>query len=95
MNMNLIDKLKINPMDWHSSRMLTYIPEHFVRVRFDHHDRRLEVLEWLQTHTVGRFAIEAINDEENSSHRSFMVNEKLQIGFEDPAEATMYTMFFQ
>lgn len=93
--MSAIDKLEINPMDWHNTRMLDYIPKHFARVRFNHNDRRLEVLEWLQEHTKGRFAIEVENDPDDIFGGGFAIKEIVRIGFEDPAEATMYTMFFR
>jgi len=83
----------INPMDWHDTKLLDFIPKHFVRVKFRHHDKRGEVLAWIEANTTGRFAIESIVDPEEN--RSWIVNEKFQIGFENPADATMYTMFFR
>ena len=90
--MNLADK--INPMDWHNTKLLEFIPAHFVRVKFRHDDKRSEVLAWAEQSTTGRFAIEAIVNEENDTNR-WLVNEEYQIGFENPADATMYTMFFR
>jgi hypothetical protein len=84
-----------NPMDWHNTKMLDYIPSHFVKVKFRHTDR-LRVLEWLQQNTTGRCAIEEVvdNDDDNGSHFHRIMNEEYRIGFEEPADATMYTMFF-
>jgi len=89
--MNLLES--INPMDWHNTKMLSFIPEHFVRVKFRHHHDRAQVLSWIEQNTTGRFAIEAIIDTEKVN--TWIVNEEYQIGFESPAEATMYTMFFR
>ena len=83
----------INPMDWHNTKLLNYIPEHFVRVKFRHNDKRGEVLDWIEANTTGRFAIEEIVDIE--AKHSFLVNIEYQVGFENPADATMYTMFYR
>lgn len=83
----------INPLDWHNTKFLTVIPEHFVRVKFRHNEERLAVLEWLQNNTRGRFAIGPVTD--SGEQQLWLVSENLQIGFENPAEATMYSMFFQ
>lgn len=85
---------EINPMDWYNTKFLSYIPEHFVRVKFRHNAERAEVLTWIEKNTVGRFGIEAVIDAEKPQHSWAMINEEFQIGFENPAEATMYTMFF-
>ena len=84
---------KINPMDWHNTKLLEYIPEHFVRVKFRHNESRNEVLAWAEQNTTGRFAIETVVDSE--AQHSWLANEDYQIGFENPADATMYTMFFR
>jgi len=80
-------------MDWHNTKFLSYIPNHFVRVKFEHSEDRLKVLQWLQNNTSGRFAIEPVV----TTHRrqQWLVNEQYQIGFEVPADATMYTMFYK
>lgn len=84
---------QINPMDWHNTKILSFIPEHFVRVKFRHDDKRGEVLKWIEQNTTGRFAIEVVVDSETTDR--WLVNEEYQIGFENPADATMYTMFFR
>ena len=84
----------VNPMDWHNTKLLDFIPEHFVRVKFRHDDKRGEVLAWMEQNTTGRCAIEAVIDSEERSSFSFS-HEEYQIGFENPADATMYTMFFR
>ena len=89
--MNLSNK--INPMDWHNTKLLKFIPEHFVRVKFRHNEKRGEVLAWIEQNTEGRYAIETVVD--NEPENSWLVNEDYQIGFENPADATMYTMFFR
>ena len=85
---------KINPMDWHNTKLLGFIPEHFVRVKFRHNDKRGEVLTWVKQNTTGRFAIEAVVNTDSGVH-SWLTNEEFQIGFENPADATMYTMFYR
>ena len=82
----------INPMDWHDTKLLDFIPAHFVKVKFRHNGERGKVLSWIEANTTGRFAIEAVIEQEN---RSWIANEDFQIGFENPADATMYTMFFR
>ena len=86
----------INPMDWHNTKMLDFIPEHFVRVKFRHNDKRMEVLNWLDLNTAGRCAIEVVIDRDNTrmGYLTFSA-EEYQIGFENPADATMYTMFYR
>ncbi len=87
--MNL--ETKINPIDWHNTRLLDFIPEHFVKVKFRHDETRGKVLEWLEQNATGRCAIEVIPEQ---SGERWLVVEEYQIGFENPADATMYTMFF-
>jgi hypothetical protein len=89
-----MNELDINPMDWHNTRVLNYIPKHFVTVKFTHNDKKLEVLSWLQEHTVGRFGIE-LSEDKDEKNSVFSFQEKILIGFEDPAEATMYSMFYR
>jgi len=91
----MIDNKDINPMDWYNTKFLSYIPKHFVRVKFRHHAERTKVLSWIEQNTVGRFGIEAIIDANSPQHSWAVLSEEFQIGFEDPAEATMYTMFFR
>jgi len=81
----------INPLDWFNLRYLDYIPEHFVTMplKGDVGD----TLKWSERTTVSRFAIEEKQDVEGGGAMSFMRNDML-IGFEDPAEATMYAMFY-
>ena len=91
----MIDTQNINPMDWHGTRFLASIPKHFIRIKFHHNQvqNRLEVLSWLEEHTAGRIGIEKVCNPD-AAH-SWLVHEDYQIGFENPAEATMYTMFFK
>jgi hypothetical protein len=90
----MVDITEFNPMDWHNTKVLDFIPDHFVRVKFRHNHSRAEVLSWLEKNTTGRYAIEAVTD--HSERTGFgVLREDFQIGFENPAEATMYTMFFR
>jgi len=88
----VIDVTQINPMDWFNTKFIVYIPEHFVRVRFRHQSDRAEVLDWLEKNTSGRYAIEETVSE---GFPIFTQDKDIQIGFENPADATMYTMFFR
>ena len=90
----MIDINTVNPMDWHNTKALDFIPDHFVRVKFRHNNSRAEVLTWLEQNTVGRYAIEVVADHEPKGGFGIL-REDYQIGFENPAEATMYTMFFR
>jgi len=80
-------------MDWYNTKLLAYIPEHFVRVKFRHNEDRAKVLGWVERNTAGRFAIELKVDHDETTR--WLVKEDYHIGFEDPADATMYTMFFR
>jgi len=83
----------INPMDWHNTKQLNFIPAHFTQFTFNHNEERLRVLAWAEQNIAGRFAIEAIVDSNKTMH--WLVDFKYRIGFENPADATMYAMFFK
>lgn len=98
----------ISPLDWHNTKFLDYIPDHFVKVKFRHDESRETVLIWLQHNVTGRYAIAPISTMHEKTElgatpfppaspgvaRSFW-HESLYIGFEEPAEATMYAMFYK
>lgn len=88
-----IDVDKINPMDWHGTKLVPFIPPHFVKVKFEFSHDRKRVLDWVQENVSGRFGFEEIIDPDE--RHTFIVNEKYHIGFENPADATMFTMFFR
>jgi len=91
----MIDINDISLLDWHKTRILDFIPEHFVRVKFRHDNERLQVIEWLEKNTTGRFGIEIVFEKDKEQSFGMVINENYRIGFENPADATMYTMFFQ
>jgi hypothetical protein len=78
-------------MDWHNVRYLDTIPVHFTTVPLKGEIQ--DTLKWAEETTIGRFGIAEKPDATASGGLSFMRQEML-IGFEDPAEATMYVMFF-
>ena len=81
----------IAPLDWYNVRYLAYIPVHFVTVPL--RGEVQETLEWCERITAGRFAIAEKEFMTDAERRSIFRKDML-IGFEDPAEATMYTMFY-
>jgi len=83
-----------NLMDWHGTKMLKFIPKHFIKVVFNHDSKRGEVLAWLEQNAAGRFAIEQ-KIEKPVGAGAFFANEKFFIGFENAPDATMYTMFYR
>jgi len=84
---------KINPMDWHKTRYLNYIPKHFTRVKLIDHGDRKKLFDWLDANTVGRVGIEKAKD--INVDDLWILEEKFDIGFEDPTEATLYTIIFR
>jgi hypothetical protein len=89
----------INPLDWHNTKYLSYIPPHFVKIVVDSGKVEVpELLLWIEKNVGGRFGIESeltTNDSQQTSY-SFVYarNKNIKIGFEDPAEATMFSLIF-
>lgn len=94
--MDMLDELleTINMLDWHHSRMLSYIPPHFTKLKLSDHGDRVKLMYWLQENTQGRFGIEKIINLDEGNNKFRLIDENLRIGFEDPAEATAYAVFF-
>lgn len=85
----------ISLLEWHCQKILPYIPDHFTSVPLEEiNNDRMHLFRWLLEHTEGRIGIERVHDLEAKS--SFVVtNDQTRIGFEDPEEATMYSLFFK
>lgn len=83
----------VNPMDWFETRFLTRIPDHFVRCKVTESIERVELLEWLAKYTHGRFAIATDMDDKEAN--PFIISQANVLAFEDPQEATLYTLTFR
>jgi hypothetical protein len=91
----MIEATDINMLDWYGERWLNYIPVHFTIVKFRHNDERLRAMNWLTENTSGRFGIARNQDPVAIANGNrYVFTTAAEIGFEDPAEATMYSMFF-
>lgn len=75
-------------MDWHNTRLVPFIPEHFSRIKLQEGKTVDEILPWITEHCSGRygFANDFIYD-------SFMTTEIFYVGFEKPEDATMFSLF--
>ena len=45
----------IQAMDWHNTRYLNFIPEHFIKISTELHNK-LRMLNWIEKNTTGRYA---------------------------------------
>lgn len=90
----MTDLSNINILDWHCERFLGYIPVHFTVVTLDDNGDREALLNWLDEHTTGRIGIEKDRNLEDKS-TFVVVHDNLKIGFENPEEATMYSLFYK
>jgi hypothetical protein len=84
--MNIADEL--DAMDWHGLRYIDYLPKHFIKCKME--TPVDEMLQWLEANTNGRFAIAP--DTKQDFERNYFVRQRLVIGFENPMEATLYTL---
>ncbi len=91
----------ISPLDWYNEKFLDFIPPHFTKIKFKHADRRMELLDWVDHHVKGRFAIASESSARSSSAKndlrppwSMTWDENTYIAFEDEAEATMFSIMF-
>jgi hypothetical protein len=83
--------LKIDPRDWFETRRLAWMPSHFARVSIDSIDIFIhgEAEAWIAENTQGRYAVITCAVQEKNKLLS-----KVYAGFEDPAEATYFTLSF-
>lgn len=82
----------INPMDWHNTRYVNSMPAHFVQVKIKDNNK-VALLNWITKNTSGRYSMVANTQESKDSN--YFVQEEKFIGFEDPADATMYSLFYK
>jgi len=84
-------QLKIDPRDWFETRRLAWMPAHFTRVSIDSIDIFIhgEAEAWIAENTQGRYAVITCAVQEKNKLLS-----KVYAGFEDPAEATYFTLSF-
>jgi hypothetical protein len=83
-------KININPMDWYCQKLLPVIPEHFIKCNLTSDIDRRELLQWIKFNTSGRVGISG----NISAKSSWLIDKKYYIGFENPEDATIYTMRF-
>jgi hypothetical protein len=81
----------IDPRAWFETRKLGFMPSHFVRVGIDKIDIFMhgEAEQWIEENTNGRYAVITCAVRENNKLIS-----KVYAGFEEPAEATYFTLGF-
>lgn len=79
-------------MDWHQVRLLKYMPDHFIKMDLKQEIEIVTLLNWLVANTNGRVAI-VTNSEVHERH-AFVIEKRRSIGFENPAEATLFSLFF-
>lgn len=73
----------INPMDWYGLREMDWIPSHFTCVPLRSNLAKSKF--WIKSNTHGRYAF--------GKRLSNRVIESV-VGFEEPSEATLYTLSF-
>jgi len=87
----MMTQLDIDPRDWFETRRVSWMPGHFARVSIDNVDIFMhgEAEEWVQQNTLGRYAVVTCAIRQGNKLLS-----KVYAGFEDPAEATYFTLGF-
>ena len=83
--------MKIDPRDWFETRRVSWMPAHFARVSIDNVDIFMhgEAEAWIQENTSGRYSVVTCAVRQGNKLLS-----KVYAGFEDPAEATYFTLGF-
>jgi hypothetical protein len=81
----------IDPRDWFETRRLAWMPSHFARVSIDSIDIFIhgEAEAWIAENTQGRYAVITCAVQEKNKLLS-----RVYAGFEDPSEATYFTLSF-
>ena len=82
---------KTNPLDWHQDRFLTTMPDHFIRVPLKETTDQIELFEWIIHNIAGRVAITHKTESEKVAN---VFQKQMMIGFENPADATLFTLFY-
>ena len=82
---------KIDPRDWFETRKVSWMPAHFARVSIDNVDifMHSEAEMWIQENTTGRYSVVTCAGRQGNKLIS-----KVYAGFEDPVEATYFTLGF-
>jgi len=87
--------MEIKPHDWYNTRQLNFIPKHFTRFKLDAKINRLKLFNWIEQNCAGRFAIGKETTRIPGEVGSMYIKEDWKIGFEIPADATMFSLFFK
>jgi hypothetical protein len=77
------------PIDWHRLRFLKVMPDHFIKMELKSEIDFPDLLQWLIKNTDGRIAL--VDQQDNGTR--FIIQNRF-IGFENPAEATLFSLFF-
>ena len=88
-----MDIADIAPTDWHRTRYIRYIPQHFKTLKTEHDIGK--VLVWLANNTTGRFGVEDTETLSEGLVNLMDRDEEYLVGFENPADATMFALFFK
>ena len=87
--------MNIKPQDWHNTRYVDYIPEHFTTFKLSSTIQRINLLKWIEQNTTGRYAIGSKIEKIKGAVGSSLIREEQNIGFEEPSDATMFTLFYK
>jgi len=87
--------MNIKPQDWHNIRRLECIPKHFTKFKLSTTVNRLKLLKWIEFNTAGRYAVTGEVTRKNGAVGSAMVLKEEFIAFEEPADATMFSLFYK
>jgi len=84
-------QLNIDPREWFETRRVSWMPAHFARVSIDNLDIFMhgEAEQWIQENTLGRYSVVTCAIRQGNKLIS-----KVYAGFEDPAEATFFSLVF-
>lgn len=81
-------KGEVNPLSVLGCRKLSFIPEHFVRIKIAITVNKISLEKWIEYNLDGRYAIiSSFHLDENKKMEIIT-----EIGFEDPKELTMLTL---
>jgi len=80
--------INVNPKDWFDTRMISYTPKHFSRINLQNTPIS-SVLPWITENLTGRYSF--VTEVNGSANRVSVTH----IGFEDPKDATMFSLFFK
>ena len=87
--------MDIKPQDWYNTRYIDYIPKHFTKFKLSSTVKRLNLLSWIEFNTTGRFSIGKKITKIPGEVSSLYLKEEEYIAFENPADATMFNLFYK